>query len=252
MKQLTTTLASQGRFGSHNKRIIHKVSKLPILTALLTFGALSASAAPIYGTFNISGSVTVGGLFIDWSSNGPTTGTFSTNSPSTGFFAGLFGGNPPFYTGTVKDLNGPPVVSRFLDLFTAPTFGGLYFDLAGIVAPTASACVGNPALNTPCALGSFTLTNTASGVAVDFGLFGFVQNGLDATTRTSATGLYSTQLLGTNIGAVAATLNGGGSIASSYSATYSSVPESSSIWLMCIGGGLLGMGAYRKRSTKSN
>lgn len=165
---------------------------------------------------------------------------------------GLFGGNPPFYTGTVKDLTTivpavTPPVGRFLDLFTAPGFGGLYFDLTNIIAPTAPACsfVVNPAQDVPCSLGSFTLKNSTSGVSIDFGVLGFFQNGGDLTSRSLGTGSYSTQLVGSNVLAVA----GGGSVAASYSANYvAGVPEPSSIALFCLGGGLIGaLRAYRSR-----
>ena len=199
----------------------------------------------------MSGSVTVSANTIDWSSNGGTTGTFITNSPATGFFTGLFGGNPPVYFGTVKDLSAPPTsVASFLNSFTAPGFSNLFFDLTNVVAPTAAACsfVTNPGIDVPCALGSFTLKNTSTGVAIDFGVSGFFQDGADLTTRNLGIGTFSTQLTGTNVLAVAQTIAGGGSVAAAYSANYNAgVPEPSSLVLFCFGGGLIAIRAYRGR-----
>ncbi len=242
-------MATKNQIKTGSLRSFLNSKQLLILTIAL--GVSTASAAPIVGTFNMTGSVTVSAATIDWSSNGGTTGTFITNSPSTGFFTGLFGGNPPVYFGTVKDLSVAPPVGRFLDSFTAPTFGGLYFDLTNIIAPTAPACsfVINPGLDVACSLGSFTLKNTLSGVAIDFGVLGFFQNGVDLTTRSIGLGSYSTQLVGSNVLAVATTIAGGGNVATSYSANYSAgVPEPSSLALFCIGGGLIGaISAYRSR-----
>lgn len=186
--------------------------------------SLSSSAAPLVGGFGMGGSVTISLTTVDWSSNGPPTGTFITQSPATGDFVGLFGGNPPFYTGTVKDLFAPPVpVPRFLDLFTAPGYGGLSFDLSSVIAPVAPPCstVVNPAVNQDCSLGAFTLRNTAGGgVSIDFEVLGFFQNGLDLTSRAQGRGLYTAQLVNNSVLNVVTTIAGGGSISSAYSADF--------------------------------
>ena len=200
----------------------------------------------------MSGSVTVNLTTVDWSSNGPPTGTFVVNSPAFGDFAGLFGGNPPFFTGTVKDLVAPPVpVARFLDLFTAPGFGGLFFDLSSVIAPVAPACTGaNLPVNVDCSFGAFTIKNSAGGgVAVDFGVLGFFQNGLDLTTRTSGRGLYTTQLVNETVASVFSTITTGGSISAAYSANYLSsteIPEPATV--VMFGAGLVAIGLIRRRN----
>ncbi len=230
------------------------MSSMKFCLALAALGASQIYAAPINGTMNINGSVTVSLNMIDWAPAGGGTGSFSTTSPSTGFFTGIDGGNPPFYLGTVKDLTAPPSsVLNFLSAFTAPGFGGLFFDLLSIVAPTAPACTGsNPAINVSCSLGSFTLTNTpGNNVAVNMSLIGFFQNGADLSTRTPGGGTYTTQLPGTSVGAVYTTIvTNNSSISAAYSASYisSSVPEVSSFYLFGFGAGLVAFGAYRRRA----
>lgn len=224
------------------------------LAALLLIFTPNASAAPIIGGFNMTGSVTVSMTTVDWNSNGPPTGTFVVNSPATGDFAGLFGGNPPFFTGTVKDLVAPPVpVARFLDLFTAPGFGGLFFDLSSVIAPAAPACTGaNPPVNVDCSFGAFTIKNSAGGgVAVDFGVLGFFQNGVDLTTRTPGSGLYTTQLVNQTVASVFATITTGGSISAAYSANYMTIPEPQAASLVLMGILLIGSSALLRKFRRS-
>lgn len=230
----------------------NKLVQASTLVAVFFAVSLNSFAAPIVGGFNMSGSVSVNLTMVDWSSNGPPAGTFVVNSPAFGDFAGLFGGNPPFFMGTVKDLVAPPVpVARFLDLFTAPGFGGLFFDLSSVILPVAPACTGaNLPVNQDCSLGTFTLRNSAGGgVSVDFGVLGFFQNGLDLTTRASGRGLYTTQLVNETVATVFNTIVTGGSISAAYSANYFSsteIPEPATV--VMLGAGLVAIGLIRRRN----
>jgi hypothetical protein len=230
-----------------------KIGNKWVLAALLTLASSSLSAAPITGSFNIIGTVTVSGAVVDWQSNGGTTGSFATEVPATGDFAGLSCGNPPFCTGVAKDLLPPPgPVLSFLSGFTAPGFGTLFFDMTAIIPPGAPACstVTNPGLNVDCTLGAFTLKNTASGVAVDFGLTGFFQRGADLTSRNSGIGLYTTQLVGATVLGVVQTINTGGSISASYSGNYiasATIPEPGTAAMLGIGAIAMFLGRMRSK-----
>lgn len=234
-----------------------KIANKWVLAALLTLASASLSAAPIVGTFNMTGTVTVSAAVVDWQSNGGTTGLFTTEAPATGDFSGLFCGNPPYCTGVAKDLFPPPApVPSFLSGFTSPGFGGLFFDLTSVIAPTVAACTGAEAIGVDCSIGQFTVKNTTSGVAVDFGVTGFFQNGADLTTRNSGIGLYTTQLAGSSVATVLQTIGTGGSISASYSANYISsavIPEPGTAVMLGIGAIAMFLGRLRsKRRSDSN
>jgi len=224
-----------------------------VLSALLALASSSLSAAPISGQFNITGNVSVSLAVVDWQSNGGTTGLFTTESPNSGDFSGLFCGNPPHCTGVAKDLFPPPgPVLSFLSGFTAAGFGGLFFDMSGVIAPTAPACstVTNPLVNVDCSLGQFTLKNTGAGVQVDFGVTGFFQNGADLTSRNTGVGLYTTQMAGKTVLGVVQNIAGGGFESASYSANYvasAAVPEPGTAAMLGIGALAMFLGRMRSK-----
>jgi hypothetical protein len=220
----------------------------------------STASAAITGTMNISGSVRVGTTTIDWVPLGGPTGTVQTIFPGTGFFSGIFNpaAPPGDYLATVQDLSNPPTgvgvatsVPNFLFNFTAPGYAALTYELTYIFPATAPVCllIGQP-LDTPCAAvaGSpFTLTNTATGVAIRFGVDGVFR--FPGETDALATGSYTTQLNGQTIQQVLTTLGTTGFIDSGYSAEFTVVPEPSTTAMMIAGFGLLAAGVIRRKKS---
>ncbi len=223
----------------------------------LALSLASSANAAILGTMNITGSVRVDASGIDWSPLGSGTGSFNSVANSTGYFSGIFNpAAPPDYTGVAKDLNsvsqpvGVPIfLDSYLSSFTAPGYGSLTFDLTMIFASSAPVCTGFEGLNTPCSAfaGSpFTLTNTAQGVDMLFSVGGLFQD--NGQPDAYATGRYTIQFNGGSIANVLQTVGLGGSINSSYSAEFTTVPEPGTTALMAAGFGLMAAYARRKRS----
>src|SRR5688572_11155183 len=95
-----------------------RAAALTIAGFALIAGQLSA--APITGTLNITGGVVVSQTEIDWVPVDGTEGTFTTEFPATGYFTGIYGGNPPHFTGDAVDLTAPQQTQlAFLNDFDA-------------------------------------------------------------------------------------------------------------------------------------
>jgi hypothetical protein len=162
--------------------------------------ATPASAALITGSFAVSGSATydtlntTGGAGLDFNITLPPpttpTGPFIQVTVATDYFAGL--GMTPFVTtGEIKNItNVFPVtdpdytyapagvaifVSNFLTNFSGGA-AGLHFDLTGIPLQPGPGCPATPS----CAEGPFILTETATGIRIDFDVLGTFVNGADS------------------------------------------------------------------------
>jgi len=107
-----------------------RISSFIIGAALLGFSTISLSAAPIFGTFNIAGTINVTATTITWNSNdAPFTPDLAKVGPGpTGSFVGLAGQNV-----TTADFNritepvGPPGFpdQPFITFPTMPALGVL-------------------------------------------------------------------------------------------------------------------------------
>jgi len=195
--------------------------RLSFAAAVLAVLPVSSSAAPIVGQFNMAGIVTVAPLALDWGANGLPTGPFSVTAGSSDF-SGLSGG------GTAKDLVMPfGPVPLFLGGFQAPGFGSLFFDLAAVGTPSAPACSleANPAVNSSCSFGSYTLTNVGGDVALGLEVSGFFQNGLDLTTRSAGTGTYDVRFIARDVVSVVQGFAAGGAATGNYTASFVSSPD---------------------------
>ena len=126
------------------------------VAGLSVFCVSSASAAPITGTVNISGSVAVGGTFIDFQppvAPPLSSGAFAvSNAGNTGSFAGLSNS-----TGTILDLNDMvqtpgvpfPPLTGFMTFAAAPN---IRLDLTSIDVGsfTSTDCFAAPAAGQTC------------------------------------------------------------------------------------------------------
>jgi len=240
-----------------------------LLCGVLLATAAPASAAPISGILNLTGSVQVTATAIDWLPLATGEGIFTTNAPGSGYFSQIF--NPavlPPYDGDAMDLGPASVLplANFLNDFNTPVakYNDLSFTLTGFAATAAPVCTGAEAVNQSCVLfvGSpFVLTQRTTGVDVTLGVLGFFVDPTEGPGTNTANGIYTTQLTGalSTISAVRGVILGGadagwgaGAIQSSYSATYTAtatqVPEP--LTMSLLGMGLAGA-AFRSRRRAS-
>jgi hypothetical protein len=225
------------------------------MAGLSAFCVSSASAAPITGTVNISGSVAVGGTFIDFQPPvGPPSGTFAvSNTGNSGSFAGLSN-----TAGTILDIatmSGP--LTGFLTFASAPN---IRLDLTSVDPGsfTSTDCFAAPAAGQTCTPGApfpqpnpFNLSNGSASLSVASITF----HGTAVNTTTGETssfiGVFSSQFTvpyQTLLSDIAA----GGSISTSYSAsitaTSTTVPEPATMILL--GSGLIGIFVMGRKRTR--
>jgi hypothetical protein len=188
-----------------------------LVLASLAAGALAlpapASAVNITGTFSISGGFTydtmggpcgAGGCTLaglDFTQAlpppGSPTGPFTQVTAATQYFAGL--GMTAFVTmGQIKNITNNPVppanytfapdgvtgppfpIANFLGTFiNCGSCGGLHFDLTSFPDQVGNTCPPSGG-GTSCVEGPFIITQTLTGLRIDFDVFGRFINGADS------------------------------------------------------------------------
>jgi hypothetical protein len=241
-----------------------------VAVGVLSFAALSSAyATPLIGTVNTVGSASVTLTDITFQNIFAVANLFNVSPPITGSFSTLAAGA----SGSIANLNstlqptGGPLETAIVDtgwmVFPAVgAFPGARFDLENISVGsfTAAACGASPLPGqtcTPFPSSPFNLTNLGSGTTVTGVLIGFSVQGdavnLTTLEETDMTGAFSTQINGTNLQAILATIGAGGIVTNSYSANFTTtpqptVPEPSTVSLL--GAGLIGLGLLQRRRAK--
>jgi hypothetical protein len=203
-----------------------RAALLLIVVALLVVPS-SVRAAVITGQLSTTGGVRLSSTAMDFLPPvGGGTGTFNVTPPVSGTFAGTVG-----TTGTIKDITtGSLPVSGWMTLAAMP---GVQFDLLSF----APGVYPSGAIPTPAAAGQIytppgsifnfsNLSPTSSTVSFTANV-----NAHDAVgPATPYTGVFTAQFSDQNFQSVVATLNAGGTVDASYSASFTPtapIPEPS-------------------------
>lgn len=219
----------------------------------LAFAGAAPAATIITGIANITGSVTVGATTIDFAA------PFIAQSTQTGSFTGETGG-------TIDDTSLSAPVGTPIDVAPFATFVGgmvnpIYFDLTEILPGTGTLAGCTNAIGVACTpTGSpFTLTqevlpsgNTAGIVDVTLNLLGVSGSTDPATGGSPTTAGFTTQLVltGTTVTSILASLSSGGTVTSSYSATFDAIPPTTTPepgTEVLFGAGLIGLSLVGRR-----
>jgi hypothetical protein len=241
----------------------------PSILGAATFAVLSmfygvAHAIPISGILNATGSLVESNGVITFTNSGPIGGgIFAVDPSSTGFWASLAGTSatvqplsaaiePPGFPVNIPNwitFNGVPTISVTLNLV-----------LPGI--HSAAACGAAPAAGQNCTPPGtpFNLTNlTASSSVESFGLQGTVVDTSSPGETSSFSGLFTVQFPSLSYQSLLASLGGGASVPTTYSAAFTatpnpviSTPEPSTLSLIGFGGAVLSAGLLIKRTLRKS
>jgi hypothetical protein len=231
---------------------------------LLTAGMAVCLASPtvghaalLLGTLNISSGSSNVLISTDAINFGPTAGSFDI-TPSTGTFSTLNG-----ETGLIKNIDNPPYATGaifatpgFMTFTLAPNITFTLLELAP-GTDTSTQCFLAPAPGQNCTpnvpnMAPYNLNNTAGGGSTaSFVVFG---TEVDSLTNTSVAvvGNFTAQF-GTPYQTLLTTVNGGGTITTSYSASFTTVatPEPGTGVTLALGAfGLAGLIGFHRRRTE--
>jgi hypothetical protein len=226
-------------------------AKLWVLAGIAICGFAGNAMATPMGTLNtancIGGGVDVTATTITWlPAAGSGTGCIDTGlGTSLVYNGGTLGAG---IGGTIKNLTaGGGVVDMFMTFTGTP----LDFVLDGLGPGSTTACTSSSTGSCSIAGSPFILTNLGSNTGVSLSAFGTASDGTTPTSTWS--GAFTTQIAGQTLAQVLATIEAGGTIESTHSASFtvtsgSTVPEPATLSMM--GLGLLGLGVIGRRKRK--
>jgi hypothetical protein len=222
-----------------------------VLAIVASSLAPAMTLAATIGSFNIDGTLTLSGSapqisFL--SSSSPFPPNKATIGPGpTGSFAALGG-----TTATILNVSNPPAVTggagfapqSFLSFDANPGLGTLPLNFIFAGFNSSAQCGLAPAVGQTCTpTGSpFSFTNTPGGGSSLL----FVFQGISSPAGSTWTGIFSSQFM-VPYQSVLATLGNGGTVSSTYSASFTVIPEPASMALMLGGLGIL-VGISRRRT----
>ncbi len=227
---------------------------LAIFAALLLSTPAKADVAGIINVSNCVGAgngMTLTATTIDFTL--PVGGGNGCTETTTGTSITYTGGGPltSTVTGLVKDLSVPS--GTVLDFMTFTGNPNLHFDLTSLGPGVANTnCASLFVECSPSPGSPFVLTGTPSGTSLSLSASGVAR---DASGHSSTWfGSFSTQFPGVTAASIQTTLNGGGTISSTYSGSFtvtaaSQVPEPTTILLL--GTGLAGIAAKVRKRRKA-
>jgi len=238
------------------------MKKLVGIICLALGFAANASAANITGTLNFTGDVIVTASGIDFQDSDGVSNAF-TLTPSTGYFSSMDTGILTPGYGSSVDLGAPPIAGFLKDFKENPDVASEYddltFDLHTIELPSVAPCdeTVHYGLNDQCALGPFTIVQTATGVGIRMDITGqFVDPTYMGGAITQATGVYTAQRSGTTVDEMldAIAANPGIQFENSYSAQIKAIPAEvpEPATLLTFGAGTALLAAHRRRRAKKN
>ena len=251
VQQMHVTLEEEGAMKGLVK-ISRSIAVRAAMVGGLALGALVATSSVAQAQvdeLNFTGSANLRDvtgrpdlLFIDFLMNGTSDtpgGSIRATEAVTGAFAGLV--VPDVTTGTISDLTASATGFEALPVGGFVNIGGFSFTLTG--APNGST------------FGPITLSNESGSTSGFFGVRGTVTGGAYGANVHNFVGNFSTQFPSLTPAEVFNTINEGGSLRKSYSATFlvsqSVVPEPSTYLLLGSGLGMIGLIGLRRRSKQS-
>jgi hypothetical protein len=232
-------------------------------TALLAgLTSTISTAAPITGTFNIAGSITVTTQTISWTlDSAPFTPNKATLAGGgTGSFAGL--GGTLVTIGSLDRTLQPTGVQfaplTFITFDGAPSFPTLDINFIFPGIYSSAACLAAPAVGQQCTVTpdspfSFVNNPPPPPIGPDASA-SFVFQGVTSDGLENWRGIFTSQFT-VPYQAVLASLAANGSVTNTFSATFTvvpnpNVPEASSVSLLGLGLGLIGLSTKLRRFGK--